>query len=481
MKPARQSRIAACILLTALVLVASVRDLTADVIYLKDGNILLVEKAWIEGDEVKYQTSRGIQSLPRSTVRDIQQENLPPAPKSPQRWSLGSVVSDSGASSVAAANIPTPDSVEFSAETLQALRQNLSANPSDAEARSELVGVLNSRAWHQVTRGDLVGARSNLEEALKLDRRNSILVSNLAVVHLRTSNYGKAEDLLRAHLNVDRSNQEIHYLLGESYYGQEKIAQAIDVWNAGLLLGPHPEMSRSRDKAEKEQFIHDQLGELRSTHFILRYDRKVSDQQLGQQILDTLEELYSRLSVELMSKPPATIAVILYPDQTFFDITKAASWSGAVFDGKIRVPTRGLASVTPALRATLTHELAHAFMAALPQDCPAWFNEGVAQLFEGESSVSLRKMLAQLRQADRLIPLSKLEKSFASFPESEAEVAYAESLSAVDYLARTQGKASIRDILTFMAQNDTFENAFKVVVKKSLRDFESAWQQDLTP
>ncbi|HZI51411.1 MAG TPA: peptidase MA family metallohydrolase, partial [Terriglobia bacterium] len=246
-------------------------------------------------------------------------------------------------------------------------------------------------------------------------------------------------------------------------------------------LGAHPDMSRSLEKAQKELQVHDQLGELLSTHFILRYDRKVSDQQLGQQILTTLETLYGQLSTELLSKPPATIAVILYPDQTFFDITRAASWSGAVFDGKIRIPTKGVASVTPVLRATLIHELAHAFIAALPQDCPAWFNEGVAQFLEGESAVPLRKALFQLRQTNRLMPLKDLEKSFSSLQESAAEIAYGESLALTEYLVKSHGKTSIRSIVELMAQNNSFEVAFNAVVKRTLRDFESAWQQDLAP
>jgi hypothetical protein len=374
----------------------------------------------------------------------------------------------------------TPEGVE-SAETLRRLRQNLSTNPSDPQAKLELIRSLNSIAWLQVTSGNLAGARTNLEEALSLDRRDSAIVSNLAVVNLRMGDYRAAEELLRAHLNVDRNNQDAHYLLGESYYAQDKIAQAIDEWNAGLRLGPHPEMSRSLDKAQKELRVHDQLGELLSTHFILRYDRKVSDQQLGLQILGTLEALYSRLTTELMSKPPATIAVILYPDQTFFDITKAASWSGAVFDGKIRVPTKGLTSVTPVLQATLIHELAHAFIAALPQDCPAWFNEGVAQVFEGESAAPYRKVLWQLRQAGRLMPLRALDESFSSLPEAAAEIAYAEGLSATEYLVKTHGKPSIRNILELMSQGNNFENAFNKALKKTVREFESAWQQDLTP
>ena len=129
MKPARRSGMAVSILLT-IILTVTVRELAADVIYLNDGNVLLVEKAWIEGDEVKYQTSRGIQTLPKSRVREIQTENLPPAPKSPQRWSLGSVVSDSGANPARAADTAAPEGVEFSNEALKSLRQNLSTRPS---------------------------------------------------------------------------------------------------------------------------------------------------------------------------------------------------------------------------------------------------------------------------------------------------------------------------------------------------------------
>ena len=481
MKRARRSGMAASILLTALLFTVTSQNLAADVIYLRDGNVLLVEKAWIEGEEVKYQTSRGIQSMPRSQVREIQTENLPPAPKSPQRWSLANIVGDSGTSPAIATDATTPIAVEFSPEALRAWRQNLRANPSDPEAKSKLIHGLNSAAWLQVTRGDLAGARTNLEEALTLDSRDSVLVSNLAVVQLRMADYRAAEQLLRDHLNVDRNNKEAHYLLGESYYRQDKVGQAIDEWNAGLRLGAHPDMSRSLEKAQKELRVHDQLGELLSTHFILRYDRKVSDQQLGQQILTTLETLYGQLSTELLSKPPATIAVILYPDQTFFDITRAASWSGAVFDGKIRIPTKGVASVTPVLRATLIHELAHAFIAALPQDCPAWFNEGVAQFLEGESAVPLRKALFQLRQTNRLMPLKDLEKSFSSLQESAAEIAYGESLALTEYLVKSHGKTSIRSIVELMAQNNSFEVAFNAVVKRTLRDFESAWQQDLAP
>ena len=479
MKPSRRVVLRLQILLVAVCLVLATSKLHADVIYLNDGNVLLVDKAWIDGDDVKYQTSRGVLSVPRSTVREIQAENLPPAPASSKRWSLESVVVESG-TDPAKTPVSAPGGNATSNDSLIRLRQNLSTNPADPRAKTELIQTLNSVAWLQLTQGDLPAARTALEEAFNLNKRDPAIASNLAVVHLRMGNYRAAEDLLKAAIDIDRNNQEAHYLLGATYYGQEKIALAIDEWTAGLRLGAHPEMSRSLDKAQKEARVHDQLGELLSTHFILRYDQKVSDQRLGQQILTTLEGLYGQLSNELTSRPPATIAVILYPNQTYFDITRAASWTGAMFDGKIRVPTKGLSNVTPELRSTLRHELTHAFISALPQDCPAWFNEGVAQLQEGQSAATYRKALAQMRQTDRLIPLKNLEESFTSLPEAVAEIAYAEGLSATEFMASKFGKASIRNILELMAQNHNFENAFKTALKTSVAEFELAWQRDLS-
>lgn len=57
----------------ALVL-SSAFALFGDVIYLKNGSVLVVEKAWQEGDEVKYQNASGIQKIPRAEVKRIQEQ-----------------------------------------------------------------------------------------------------------------------------------------------------------------------------------------------------------------------------------------------------------------------------------------------------------------------------------------------------------------------------------------------------------------------
>jgi len=60
------------IALAAAALMFSGLPLYGDVIYLKTGNVLVVEKAWQEGDQVKYQTASGLQTIPLASVKRLQ-------------------------------------------------------------------------------------------------------------------------------------------------------------------------------------------------------------------------------------------------------------------------------------------------------------------------------------------------------------------------------------------------------------------------
>jgi len=457
----------------------------ADVIYLTNGNVLVVEKAWEEGGEVRYQTGGKVKNLSKSAVKRIQEQKASPAPEgAAPRY--GIAFDDSRPAAVGE-SIPSKttnlrsSTSAVSKELLNQLTENLKSAPADSQAKSDLVQALNSLAALQAAQGDLSGAKSSLDEALALDKKDLATLANLAIINYRTGNYRASEDLLLSCLSMNKRDQGIHFLLGEAYYAQEKVAQAVNQWTEALQFGPNPEISTRLDKARKESGFHNELGVLQSAHFILRYDRKVSDYQLGQQVLTTLEGLYRQLSVDLTSQPPATVAVILYPDQAYFDITRAPSWSGALFDGKIRVPTRGLSSVTSELSAVLVHELTHAFIRSLPgRGCPSWFNEGVAQFQEGKSTSNHRKWLEALNREGRLIPLIGLKGSFVGLAAGDASLAYNEGLAAVEFLVASAGKTSIHRILDLMGKNYNFESAFQNVTHKSVEQFDAEWRGSLS-
>jgi tetratricopeptide (TPR) repeat protein len=188
-------------------------NLYADVIYLKDGSILLAEQAWEEGDEVKYRTRQGILSLPKASVQEIRPEKPMPPAAGASRWvrvSPDGPGSQAGSATAAAPSAPavTGGTGEaISKEALTRLRNNLNSDRSDPIAKSELAQALNSMAALQVAQGDLASAQSSLEEALEIDRRNPALLSNLGAVHFRMGNYQKTESLLLECLEIDRKDQ----------------------------------------------------------------------------------------------------------------------------------------------------------------------------------------------------------------------------------------------------------------------------------
>jgi len=165
--------------------------------------------------------------------------------------------------------------------------------------------------------------------------------------------------------------------------------------------------------------------------------------------------------------------VILYTSQTFFDVTQAPSWTGAVNDGKLRIPVQGLTSVTPDLARVLKHELAHSFINQLSAGrCPQWLNEGLAQFLEPKP-LSNGARLAELYRAQREIPLNELEGNFMRFSPIEAAVAYEESLAAVQYIDDTYGMSDLQRILQRLGEGSSTEAALRNTVHSDYGELET--------
>jgi hypothetical protein len=168
---------------------------------------------------------------------------------------------------------------------------------------------------------------------------------------------------------------------------------------------------------------------------------------------------------DLGNPPRDNILVTLYTEQAFFDVTHAPTWSGAMNDGKLRIPVSGLSSVTPELARVLKHELAHSFITQLSGGrCPPWLHEGIAQLLEPKSLGGDGHQLAVLFKMQQNIPLNALEGSFMNFSGAQAYVAYAESLAAVSYINDSYGMSDIQRILERLSQGNSTEAALRATI-----------------
>jgi len=227
------------------------------------------------------------------------------------------------------------------------------------------------------------------------------------------------------------------------------------------------------ERAEREVAAEEGYSEQESSHFTLRYEGTKAPAELRRAILDTLEQHYMFLQEQFGEAPRQSVVVVLYPEQTYFDVTQAPSWSAAVNDGKLRIPLRGLDRVTGELSRVLRHELAHSFINSISRGrCPLWLHEGIAQLMEGRT---LRNGLALSRSfsTGHYIPLNGLEGSFLNFSDQEAVLAYAEALAFVEYIHGTYGMSDLVRILQRIADGASTEAALRATVHAGYSEMET--------
>lgn len=317
----------------------------------------------------------------------------------------------------------------------------------------------------ELERGNFAQARIYFETGLRLDSQNPTLLTYYAGLLVRMGNPTEGLAYAERAARIAPDSPDALGVLGYAQFAADRTRDAIRTWRHALELRPDPTLQSYLDKAQREASAEAEFTQNETSHFTLRYEGKQTSDSLRRAIIDTLESEYDDLVRELGVAPRNSIAAILYTDQAFFDVTNAPSWSGAVNDGKLRIPINKISSVTPELARVLKHELAHSFINQLSGGrCPQWLNEGIAQLVEPKSVAAGGRRLAQLFQAQQEIPLNALEGSFMRFSPVQALVAYEESLAAAEYIQDTYGMSDLRRILERLGQGSSAEAALRATI-----------------
>lgn len=132
----------------------------------------------------------------------------------------------------------------------------------------------------------------------------------------------------------------------------------------------------------------------------------------------------------------------------------------------------------PWVGVVIPHELTHlVFDTAVANPYhypPRWLNEGIAVLFsEGFSEPHRRDVDAAVR-AGSVMPLQALA---AQFPTTADQffLAYAESVSAVDFLVREHGQPALVSLVRSYADGRTDDEAFRTAIGADIAGFERDW------
>jgi hypothetical protein len=261
-------------------------------------------------------------------------------------------------------------------------------------------------------------------------------------------------------------------LSGWGYYSTNRLEKAVAEWKLALELRPDPDVQRALDKALRDQETESDYREGRTQHFTLKYYGGAAP-ELARETLQALEEHFRAIESVLGFSPPDSVSVILYTDQAFADITRAPGWAGAINDGRIRVPVKGLTSKTPDFSRILKHELTHTFIQQKTRGrCPVWLQEGVAQWMEGRRSGDAAAALVSVHQNQQNIPLAALEGSWLNFSGQSASLAYAWSLAVVESIVASGGESDLDKLLVELPSARSAEAALREALHMSYADLE---------
>jgi hypothetical protein len=440
----------------------------ADTIYLKSGRKITATHVVQENGQVSYETSAGRFSFPASIVDRVTHDDSSP-------------ISTAGTPADRAANLPIAPPTALAAlandpaasaavrdgsidiDLLSKLESEAAANPTPTVV-ARLVAAESAVAHFEISVGDFEQAVAHYNVGLRFDPDNIGLLLESAYLHLKRSEYTAAMDLLDRARSIDPNSAEVAKLSGWGYYGLNRAADAVTQWKRAMELKPDEETKNALEKAERDAQEEAEYHEGETTHFRLKYNG-VATPELAQQVLRTLESEFEEISATLNYNPPEPIGVILYTNQTFMDITRAPSWSGALNDGRIRVPVEGLSSMTVELARVLKHELTHSFVAQKTGGrCPVWLQEGIAQYMEGKRSRVNAGSLTAAFESHMEFSLLSYETSWLNLPRDAASNAYAWSLAVVEEIVTENGVDDLERILERLAAGSSAEDAIHAVL-----------------
>jgi hypothetical protein len=239
---------------------------------------------------------------------------------------------------------------------------------------------------------------------------------------------------------------------------------------------PEPRGERRRKQMALDRDLAISFASYRSKHFEVRYP-KATGETYARGVALVLEQERGRLAQWIPKAGSKRIEVHLFPLKDFFENFGGDAGVVGLFDGKVRVPFAELRSLHPELVSILSHELAHAMIAAATRDqAPHWFQEGLAE--HVEMGLGRLNPLPDLARSGRVLSFPTIDPILRGFAEPQLiDLAYSEAAWTVQFVETRFGVKAIHGLLAAYAGGRTTEQAIADVCRLSPAEFDRAlWQ-----
>ena len=387
----------------------------ADTITLTNGRVIEAERAWFEGNEVRYEKNGGVYGVPKTLVVRV----------------------DSHAPTAA------------------------SADPDVIRARERLAA------------GDAVEATRLLRVALGRDPESLAALQTLAAALLGLGDAHAARAAALRAVRLDDRDARSRALLGDAYAALGDRAGAEEQYRRSLLLRPDPEVQRKLGDVAPAP-----AHPVQGAQFRIRYDGGVNE-PLGMAVLDVLTKAFEEYARRLAFRPEDPVVVLLQMETGIPEGRVpewAAGLNDGTIRVPLRGLDRMTPRLTTVLRHELAHSF---IAARTGGNCPTWLQEGVSQWLEGGDPNREDIAVAALLRDGKLMPLLTLEAPFQTLPPEELAVAYAESLSAVAHILRRSGPDGVVRLLAALGDRLPSEEALPTAIALSYPEFQKSWEAHL--
>jgi Peptidase MA superfamily len=312
----------------------------------------------------------------------------------------------------------------------------------------------------RAVQADATGAVQQCNEAALKEEAGTVRATALLLASRGVDDVAQKKGLLEESLEAKRQAPALADLAMLIEKHEQNPARALPLLDEALALDKdNASLQALRDRVARENAVDGTFRSARHTHFVVRFEGAASE-RLAYQALDVLEVAYFRVGQKLALYPKNPITVVILTGEQYKKATAAPDWSTGLFDGKIRIREGALAATEGTLTDTLVHEYVHAcvFETIPKANLPTWFQEGLAQWFEGMRP-NPRTMLA----GKALPSLESLTSPFLSLGADDAGRAYAASHLLVNALVAQRSAFALTQLMTEMSNGATFNAAFHTV------------------
>jgi hypothetical protein len=220
------------------------------------------------------------------------------------------------------------------------------------------------------------------------------------------------------------------------------------------------------------------------TNFTYYYES--NQEKLLKHILTVLPEKQAKVQSILSIDNPINIVVFLCGDQECWSALTGGQipeWGvGAAFPEKayIVLQAPGLSQPLLPIEQVIAHELAHIYLYNYLGDdiVPLWFNEGFAMYIAEQWSWDKSEQLKKASIFHHLISFPSISNNFPYWGDL-AHLAYAESISAFNFLYNKLEPEGFLKFLTAIKSDGDFETALTSQTGLDLADLEDDWQRFL--